>query len=71
MNKDIMEGNWKQLSGAVQKQWGKLTSNQLDQVGGSRKKLAGIIQEKYGIEQDNANKQIEAWENSMKKTKTK
>ena len=66
-----MEGNWKQLSGAVQKQWGKLTNSQLDQVGGSRKKLAGIIQEKYGVEQDNAQKQIEAWEESLKKTKAK
>ncbi|HSI45941.1 MAG TPA: CsbD family protein, partial [Methylophilus sp.] len=25
MNKDIFEGNWKQLKGKVQEQWGKLT----------------------------------------------
>lgn len=69
MNKDIMEGNWKQLSGEVQKQWGKLTNSQLDQVGGSRKKLAGIIQENYGVKQDNAEKQIKDWEDALKKTK--
>jgi uncharacterized protein YjbJ (UPF0337 family) len=67
MNNDIIEGNWKQMTGSVQKQWGKLTNNQLDQVGGSRKKLAGIIQEQYGVRQDNAEKQIEAWEDAQKK----
>jgi uncharacterized protein YjbJ (UPF0337 family) len=71
MNKDIIEGNWKQMSGSVQKQWGKLTNNQLDQVGGSRKKLSGIIQEQYGVKQDNAEKQIEEWEKTQKQTTMK
>ena len=71
MNNDIIEGNWKQMTGSVQKQWGKLTNNQLDQVGGSRKKLAGIIQEQYGVKQDSAEKQIEAWEDAQKKTTMK
>ena len=71
MNKDIIEGNWKQMSGSVQKQWGKLTNNQLDQVGGSRKKLVGVIQEQYGVKQDNAEKQIAEWEEVQRKTTIK
>ena len=30
MNKDIIEGNWKQLKGKVQQQWGKLTDDDFD-----------------------------------------
>ena len=62
MNKDIFEGNWKQFKGEVQKQWGKLTDDTLDQIDGSREKLAGKIQENYGIARDEAEKQIKEWE---------
>ena len=36
MNKDIFEGNWKQLKGKVQEQWGKLTNDDLDVIEGKR-----------------------------------
>lgn len=62
MNKDIIEGNWKQLSGAVQQKWGKLTDDMLDQIAGSRTKLAGQIQETYGVARDEADKQVKEWE---------
>ncbi len=62
MNKDIFEGNWKQLRGDVQKKWGKLTNDHLDQIEGSREKLAGVIQESYGIARQEAEKQIAEWE---------
>ncbi|HEY8189317.1 MAG TPA: CsbD family protein [Micavibrio sp.] len=62
MNKDIFEGNWKQLKGDVQKKWGKLTNDHLDQIEGSREKLAGVIQENYGVARQEAEKQIAEWE---------
>ncbi len=65
MNNDIIAGNWKQLKGDVQKTWGKLTDDQLDQVEGSREKLNGILQEQYGIAQDEAEKQIAEFERRM------
>jgi len=65
MNTDIIEGNWKQLSGKVQQQWGKLTDNQLNQVNGSRKRLIGMIQESYGVARDEAEKQVEDWEDKL------
>jgi uncharacterized protein YjbJ (UPF0337 family) len=67
MNKDTIEGNWTQLIGDIQKQWGKLTNDHLAQVQGSREKLAGAIQENYGIARDEAAKQISDWEKSYKK----
>jgi hypothetical protein len=34
MNWDRIEGGWKQMSGKVQQQWGKLTNDDLDVVNG-------------------------------------
>ena len=65
MNNDIFKGNWKQLKGEVQQQWGKLTDDQFDQIEGSREKLIGAIQENYGVVRDEAEKQVENWEKSQ------
>ena len=67
MNWNRVEGNWKQLKGKVQEQWGKLTSDDLDVINGNRLKLAGRLQETYGIGQDEAEKQIKAFEKQAEK----
>lgn len=67
MNSDQIDGNWKQFKGEVKRQWGKLTDNHLDQIDGSREKLAGKIQESYGIAREEAEKQVRAWEEEMKR----
>jgi uncharacterized protein YjbJ (UPF0337 family) len=59
MNEDILKGKWKQLTGEVKRQWGKLTDDDIQQVEGDSEKLAGKIQERYGIGKDEAKKQIE------------
>ncbi len=61
MNWDRVEGNWKQVKGTVQQKWGKLTSDDLDVIQGKRTELAGRLQERYGIAQDEAERQIDAW----------
>ena len=65
MNWDRIEGNWKQLSGKVRQQWGKLTDDDLDLIDGRRKELAGRIQEVYGVSKDEADKQIERFATSL------
>lgn len=65
MNSDTIEGNWKQIVGKVQQKWGKLTDNQLSQINGSRKRLVGMIQESYGIARNDAEKQVDEWEDNM------
>ncbi len=64
MNREIIEGNWNQLKGEVQKRWGKLTNDNLDQINGNRTKLLGVIQESYGVAKDEAEKQVKDWEKS-------
>jgi len=59
MNKDIFEGKWEQFKGEVQKQWGKLTNDDLDVVKGDVRILVGQLQEKYGMTKEAAEKAIE------------
>ena len=65
MNWDRIEGNWKQFSGKVRQQWGKLTDDDLDVIDGRREELAGRIQEVYGVSKDEAEKQIERFAGSL------
>lgn len=61
MNSDQLQGNWKQLKGAVKEQWGKLTDDDLVRVEGDYEQLIGKIQERYGIEREEADRQIRQW----------
>ena len=65
MNKDTIEGNWKQLKGKVQQQWGKLTDDDFDVIAGRRTELAGRVQERYGVTRDEAEKQVKEWESRL------
>jgi uncharacterized protein YjbJ (UPF0337 family) len=62
MNKNQLKGNWLQLKGTVKEKWGDLTDDEVEQIAGDRDILLGKIQEKYGIAQEEAEKQIEEWE---------
>jgi len=59
MNKDTIEGNWKQLKGSVQARWGKLTDDDLTVAAGNKEILMGRIQERYGIAKEEAQKQLD------------
>jgi len=59
MNSDQIEGNWKQFSGKIKEKWGKLTDDDLTQVAGKKDQLLGKIQERYGINKEEAQKQMD------------
>jgi uncharacterized protein YjbJ (UPF0337 family) len=65
VNWEQTKGKWNQTKGAVKKQWGKLTDDDLTVIAGQRDQLVGKIQERYGIEKEEADKQVKTWE-SMK-----
>lgn len=65
MDWDRIEGNWKQFSGKVQEQWGKLTNDEVDQINGNREQLEGRIQERYGYAKDQARKEVNDWLDRM------
>ncbi|MEQ1592545.1 MAG: CsbD family protein [Thiobacillaceae bacterium] len=66
MNWDTVAGNWKQYSGKVKAQWGKLTDDHLDVIAGKRVELAGKIQEAYGLTKEEVEQQIKDFEDSSK-----
>ena len=66
MNWDVIEGNWLQYKGHVKAQWGKLTNDHIDVIAGKRDQLLGQIQEAYGIDQDEADKQVKAFQKFLK-----
>jgi uncharacterized protein YjbJ (UPF0337 family) len=59
LNSDITEGKWEQVKGSIQKQWGKLTNDDLDVIEGDRKQLAGRIQERYGKAREEAEREAD------------
>ncbi|HJS29701.1 MAG TPA: CsbD family protein [Anaerolineales bacterium] len=72
MNKDILEGNWKQIRGQIKTMWGRLTDDELDQVDGHRDRLVGLIQEKYGYTREDAEDSINEFLNQFEEeVKTK
>lgn len=58
MNKNILEGNWKQMRGQAKIWWGKLTDDDLQKVDGKFDQLAGVLQEKYGYTLQQAQDEI-------------
>tara|TARA_R110000737_G_scaffold2923_10_gene9363 strand:+ start:166636 stop:166845 length:210 start_codon:yes stop_codon:yes gene_type:complete len=61
MNRDQLEGNWKQVKGKVQEQWGKLTNDDLDTINGKAEQLEGKIQERYGKSKEEAKKEVDTF----------
>lgn len=68
MNKEILRGKWKQISGEAKKQWGKLTDDDLNRAGGDSEKLEGVLQERYGYNKQQAHKKVDDW---MKKIESR
>jgi uncharacterized protein YjbJ (UPF0337 family) len=58
MNKDIIKGDWKQLSGKIKQKWGELTDDDLKQAEGNQEHLLGKLQEKYGLAKEKAQQQL-------------
>ena len=61
MNWDQAKGQWNQIKGSVRTKWGKLTDDDLDVIAGERDRLIGKIQERYGINKEEAERQIAGW----------
>lgn len=56
---DYLSGKWDQLKGNIQKQWGKLTNDDLDVIKGDRNILKGRLKEYYGWNDDEVDYQVD------------
>ena len=61
MNEDTLKGQWKQLKGQIQMQWGRLTRDDIDQIQGNREILLGKLQEYYGKSREENERDLERW----------
>jgi uncharacterized protein YjbJ (UPF0337 family) len=66
MNWDQMEGQWKQMRGAVRRQWAKLTDDDVEYIAGRKDQFVGRLQERYGIMSEVAETQLNEWLQSLK-----
>jgi len=61
MNQDILQGRWEQLKGKARIKWGKLTSDDIDQIKGQRQNLVGKLRERYGLATERAEQDVDDW----------
>ena len=62
MNKETLKGKWEQLKGNLQKQWGKLTDDDIEVIQGNAKVLVGKLQERYGMTKEEAQKAVDEFD---------
>lgn len=58
LNDNIMSGKWKMVKGEIQKVWGKLTEDELEQTKGNISQLTGLVQQRYGENQESIRSRI-------------
>jgi uncharacterized protein YjbJ (UPF0337 family) len=63
--RDVLMGKWKQFRGRMREQWGKLTDDQVDQIGGNYDRLVGVLQENYGYTREKAEEEANRWISNM------
>ena len=61
-----VERNWTQYKDRVQDRWDELTADELNQIGGSYNELVGKLQEKYGITQQQAERELEEFQSTVR-----
>ena len=61
MNQEQFKESWDQLKGALKKQWGTLTEEDLRQIGGDQEKFNGAIQKRYGERSGEVTKWADRW----------
>lgn len=59
MNRDTLEGNWRQIRGEIKRRWGRLTDDDLVEIAGRREVLLGKLQELYGLARETAERELE------------
>lgn len=59
--RDVLQGNWRRIRGTVRNEWGKLTEDDLESVGGNAERLLGLLQERYGWTKEYAQERLDTF----------
>lgn len=60
MNKDILEGKWKEIKGDLRKTWGNISDDDWEKTKGDATAIAGIVQQRYGLAKEDAKDKVSA-----------
>jgi uncharacterized protein YjbJ (UPF0337 family) len=58
-NENSIKGKWLEVKGEIQKNWEKLTDDELERTKGDLKTIKGLVQQRYGRTQDNYENKID------------
>lgn len=58
MNEQILKGKWTEIKGEIQKTWGKITGDEIEQTKGNLKSISGLLEQKYGMAKDEASTKL-------------
>ncbi len=61
MNKDQLEGKWKQVKGKFKQKYGDITDDDLAYSEGKFDEMLGRLQEKTGKTKEDIKKEIDSW----------
>lgn len=65
----MIKGKWTEIKGDIQKAWGQLTNDELEQTKGDVNAIRGLIQQKYGRTQDDYSQKLDSIFGRFKDTK--
>ena len=65
MNWSQVEGQWKQVKAQLKSKWAKLNDDDLENLTAKKDELVGKIQERYGVLKDEAERQVDAFVESL------
>lgn len=64
-----IEGQWDTVKGKFKEKWGKLTDDDLMQIKGKKEMLAGKLKKNYGLQKEEAEKQIDEFRKNLDRDK--
>ena len=63
---DELQGKWKKHVGSAKIAWGELTEDELLNSKGHAEKLTGLVEERYAINREEAEKQVNSFLDKLK-----
>ena len=66
MNWDQIRSNWKQVSGKIRLNWGRLSEDDLVAISGNLNQLTALLQKRYGYEKAYARIRVDEFTQKLK-----
>jgi uncharacterized protein YjbJ (UPF0337 family) len=57
-----IQGDWKAWKGRLRERWGEITDDEWNVIAGRREQLVAQLQQRYGISEEEAERQVAAME---------